>query len=165
MTASISPFVGQSLLDNVSRAAADSPRKRRNHNFHAADGDACHRLLNAIEPGSYVPPHRHLDPAKDESMIVLRGVLGVVLFDESGQVAAKAVLRPDGEYVAVNIPHGAYHTVLGLTPGTVFFEAKGGPYLPLAAGEKAPWAPQEGDDSAADYYGGLMRLFGLHSNQ
>lgn len=159
------PFIGFSLLDNVSRAAAESPRKRRNHNFHATDGDVCHRLLNAIEPGSYVPPHRHLDPAKDESMIALRGALGVVLFDESGQVAAHAVLTPGGDPMAVNIPHGTYHTVLGLTPGTVFFEAKAGPYLPLAAGEKAAWAPQEGAAGADEFYQRLMRLFDLHSYQ
>jgi cupin fold WbuC family metalloprotein len=157
--ASPSPFIGAALLDVVSRAAAESPRGRRNHNFHAADADACHRLLNAIEPGSYVPPHRHLDPAKDETMIVLRGALGVVLFDASGAVTAHARLTPGGDPLAVNIPHGAFHAVLGLVPGTVFFEAKAGPYRPLAAAERAPWAPLEGAGGAAAYYRELARLF------
>jgi cupin fold WbuC family metalloprotein len=156
-------FIGAALLDAVSRAASESPRRRCNHNFHAADADVCHRLLNAIEPGSYVPPHRHLDPAKDETMIVLRGALGVVLFDASGTVTAHARLTPGGDPLAVNIPHGTFHTVLGLVPGTVFFESKAGPYTPLAAAEKAPWAPLEGADGAATYYRELARSFALHS--
>ncbi len=151
------PFIDAALLDQTSAAARTNPRRRKNHNFHAADDAACHRLLNAVEPGSYIPPHRHLDPAKDEAMIVLRGRLGVVFFDEAGRVADQAVLAPGGAQVGVEIPHGTYHTVLALEPGTVFFEAKAGPYLPLTAEERAPWAPGEGEEGAAAYLAGLER--------
>ncbi|MBA4092872.1 MAG: cupin fold metalloprotein, WbuC family [Candidatus Accumulibacter sp.] len=153
-------IVDQALLDGLSVDAAVSPRRRKNRNFHAHDADAAHRLLNAIEPGSYVAPHRHLDPAKDETMIVVRGRLGVVFFDADGGVTQTVVLGPDGAACGVNIPHGVFHSVLACQPGTVFFEAKAGPYVPLGEAERAAWAPLEGDAGAAAYAESLRRLFG-----
>ena len=147
------------LLDAVSAEAGASPRGRKNFNFHASDDFPAHRLLNAIEPGSYVAPHRHLDPNKDETMIALRGRLGVVLFDEAGQVTQALALEAGGEICGVDIPHGVYHSVLGCEPGTVMFESKGGPFRPLQSEEKAPWAPMEGSVAAAAYLGRLQALF------
>lgn len=144
-------IIDATLLDMVSAEARISPRRRRNHNFHADDHAACHRLLNAVEPDSYIPPHRHNDPAKSESILVLRGRLGALFFDERGKITDCAVLEPGGAAVGINVPNGVFHTVLALTPNTVFFEAKAGPYLPLAADEKAPWAPGENEPGAAAY--------------
>ncbi|EXI78861.1 MAG: hypothetical protein AW10_02732 [Candidatus Accumulibacter appositus] len=152
-------MIDQALLDSVSLQARHSPRQRKNCNFHADDAAPAHRLLNAIEPGSYLMPHRHLDANKDETMIVLRGRLGVVVFDESGQVQQSAVLTPGGPVSGVDIPHGVYHTVLALDPGTVMLEAKGGPYLPLDEAERAPWAPAEGAPEAAAYARSLSERF------
>ena len=151
--------IDQALLAEVSAEAKQAPRRRRNRNFHPADDYPGHRLLNAIEPDSYVMPHRHLDPAKDESIVCLRGRLGIVVFGPSGQVDRNIALSPAGENVGVDIPHGVYHSVLALESGTVFFEAKAGPYVPLAGDEKAPWAPVEGDAGVADYLAQLRRLF------
>lgn len=151
-------ILDQALLDEVSAEARHSPRLRKNRNFHARESDASHRLLNAIEPGSYIPPHRHLDSAKDESIIILRGALGAVFFDDAGAVTEAARLLPGGAGVGLNVPSGTYHTVFALESGTVFFEAKAGPYEPLRAEEKAPWAPAEGDAGAADYLEWLVRL-------
>ena len=148
-----------SLLDHASRQAADSPRRRRNINFHAADGDACHRLLNAIEPGSYVPPHRHLDPAKDETFVVLRGAFGLVTFADDGTIAATTELRAGGPVLGATVPHATFHTLLALEAGSVFLEAKAGPYLPLTGAERAPWAPAEGDAGVTAYLAGLARMF------
>ncbi|MFZ2852511.1 MAG: WbuC family cupin fold metalloprotein [Rhodocyclaceae bacterium] len=152
-------LIDPALLDAVSQEARLSPRQRKNRNFHARDDDAAHRLLNAIEPGSYIMPHRHLDPAKDETMIVVRGRLGVILFDDAGQPVQSAILTPGGAACGINIPHGVYHTVLACAPGTVFFEAKAGPYLPLGAAERAPWAPEEGDPGSAPYARSLRERF------
>jgi cupin fold WbuC family metalloprotein len=152
-------IIDQSLLDAVSQEAAASPRRRKNRNFHTRDDDCSHRLLNAIEPGSYIAPHCHLDPAKDETMIVLRGLLGVVFFDAAGQVTQTALLAPAGAACGVTIPHGVFHTVLACQPGTVFFEAKAGPYLPLSDAERATWAPGEGDASVVAYVQTLNALF------
>ena len=152
-------LLDRALLDAVSAGAAASPRRRLNHNFHPADDYPGHRLLNAIEPDSYLPPHRHLDPNKDESIIVLRGTLGVVEFDDNGAVVARSVMTPSGDCCGVDIPHGTWHTVIALEPGTVMFEAKSGPYRPLVAEEKAPWAPAEGDAAAPAYWQGVAALF------
>jgi len=144
------------LLDRVTAEARLSPRRRRNFNFHASEADPCNRLLNAVEPGSYIRPHRHLDPSKDETLVLLRGRLGAVFFDDGGAVVRTLDLAPGA---GVHAPHGSFHTFLSLAPGTVFFETKAGPYLPLRPEELAPWAPAEGDPAAADYLAGLEALF------
>lgn len=150
--------IDKALLDELSDAAKAGARRRQNRNFHRDDGQPAHRLLNAIEPGSYVMPHRHLDPAKDETMVVLRGRLGLVEFADDGRVLQASVLGPGLDALGVDIPHGTWHTVFALEPGTVFFEAKAGPYLPLADDEKAPWAPAEGMPAAVAYQARLAAL-------
>jgi cupin fold WbuC family metalloprotein len=152
-------LIDDALLDHASRQAAESPRRRRNLNFHIADADACHRLLNAIEPGSYVPPHRHLDPAKDETFVVLRGAFGLVTFAADGAVSDTVELRAGGPVLGATVPHGTFHTLLALEAGSVFLEAKAGPYLPLTEAERAPWAPAEGDPAAPAYLAALASMF------
>ena len=152
-------LIDQLLLTTVSDEARSNPRRRQNLNFHEDDAAVAHRLLNAIEPGSYLPPHRPLDANKDETMVVLRGRLGVVFFDHAGKAQQTVVLAPTGGVCGVDIPHGVFHTILALDPGTVILEAKAGPYLPLAENERAPWAPAEGAAEAAAYAGSLRELF------
>lgn len=152
-------FIDAALLGAVSREAAARPRLRANCNFHPGDDFPAHRLLNAIEPGSWLPPHRHLDPAKDETIIVLAGALGLVLFDDDGRVVATRRLAAASDCCGVDIPHGTWHTVFALVPGTVLFEAKSGPYRPLLAEELAPWAPGEGAPEVAAYAESLRGLF------
>lgn len=152
-------LIDTALLDEVSTEAAASPRGRKNRNFHPRDDYPGHRLLNAIEPGSYIAPHRHLDPAKDETMVVLRGALGLVVFDDAGQVTLTQKVGIGGTVLGIDIPHGTWHTVFALEPGTVFLEAKSGPYLPLTDAERAPWAPAENAAEAPAYLAGLRRLF------
>lgn len=153
------PLIDKTLLDTVVAEAKEAPRKRKNRNFHPDNDYPAHRLLNAIEPGSYIQPHRHNDTTKDETMVVLRGSLGLVEFDASGQVCRCVVLKAGGEAMGCDIPHGTFHTVMALEAGTVFLEAKSGPYAALTAEEKAPWAPQEGDIGASDYLQTLQRYF------
>ena len=152
-------LIDDALLDEVCREAAASPRRRKNRNFHPRDDHPAHRLLNAMQPDSYIPPHRHLDPNKDETMIVLRGRLGLVIFDAVGNVLQTSVLAGGSGAIGVDIPHGSWHTVLALESGTIFFEAKAGPFLALAPEERAPWAPQEGAAEAEGYGAWLRRLF------
>jgi cupin fold WbuC family metalloprotein len=154
-------LIDQALLDTLSLEAKHGPRRRKNRNFHPHDSDLAHRLLNAIEPGSYVAPHRHIDPSKDETMIIVCGQLGIVLFDAAGRIEQTAVLAVGGPCCGINIPHGTYHSVVACQPGTVFFEAKAGPYLALSEAERAPWAPVEGDPAAAAYALRLAACFPL----
>ncbi|GFO69419.1 hypothetical protein GMLC_29980 [Geomonas limicola] len=152
-------IVDRNLLDQVSAQARSAHRLRKNHNLHQSDASRCHRLLNAIEPGTFIRPHRHLDPEKDETFVCLRGRLGVVTFDEAGTILESVLLEACGDKLAADVPHGTFHTAVSLEPGTIFFEAKAGPYLPLAAGEKGEFAPEEGSAEAAGYLERLAALF------
>src|SRR5512147_3189292 len=123
-------LISRASLDSLSMEARGSARRRKNYNFHA-EADLANRLLNAVEPGSYVQPHRHLDPHKDETLVVVRGSFGLVFFDEGGSVTQTAIARAAGDVVGVNIPHGTYHSLVAMESGSVFFEAKAGPYVPI----------------------------------
>jgi cupin fold WbuC family metalloprotein len=152
-------IIGPALLDQIWRQARESRRKRKNFNFHLRESDPANRLLNAVEPESYVRPHRHMDPAKDETIIAVRGSFGVVFFDERGAVTKSLVIRAGGETMGVNIPHGIYRTLVALDSGSVFFEAKAGPYVPISMAEFAAWAPAEGDLGSLAYLEKLQGLF------
>ena len=99
-----------------------------NYNFHESLDDKCHRLLNALEPGTVVPVHRH--PTKDESCVILRGKVRVSIYNDSGQVTESVVLSPaDGKY-GVDIGKNVWHGVECLESGSVIFEVKEGPFVP-----------------------------------
>ncbi len=151
--------INQQLLKKLSMEAIESPRRRKNHNFHENCEAQTHRLLNAIEPHSYVMPHKHNDPNKAETIICLSGQLGLIVFDSTGNVEQKLILEANTETVGVNIPYGTFHTVLALKNGTVFFEAKSGPFVPLEPEERAPWAPVEGDELVPSYLTTLYAMF------
>lgn len=152
-------IVTRELLAQVTETARTSPRLRKNHNIHPSDESRCHRLLNAVEPASYIRPHRHLDPEKDEAFILMSGRLGIILFATDGTVEETVLLSAESGNLAADIPHGLYHTAVSLQPGTVFYEAKAGPYLALSESETAPWAPLENDPAAASYLEMLRELF------
>lgn len=151
--------IDKALLDDVTRAAQESPRLRRNRNFHAAESAPCNRLLNAIEPNSYIRPHRHSHPDKDESILCVRGKLGALFFGENGTLTETVTLEAGGDTIGVDIPHGTFHSLVSLEPGTIFFEAKAGPYEPLAEDEVASWAPPEGGPEAAAYHEAMRQKF------
>ncbi len=152
-------IIDLSFLDALSAEAESHARKRKNYNFHAADGDPAHRLLNAMALGTYIVPHRHLAVDKDESIFIVRGKVGAVFFNEAGEVTAKSVLSPQGPGFGINIPAGTFHTLVTLEAGSVFFEAKAGPYAPLTPEERAPWAPAEGEPASLTYLKELTALF------
>jgi cupin fold WbuC family metalloprotein len=152
-------IVTHELLHQVIAGAQASPRLRMNHNLHPSDHSRCHRLLNAIEPASYIRPHRHLDQEKDEAFILLSGKLGVMTFDENGAVTDRVLLSHASGVVAVDIPHGIFHTAISLASGTVFYEAKAGPYLPLTADETPAWAPLDSEPLSQEYLQQLRGLF------
>jgi cupin fold WbuC family metalloprotein len=138
------------MIDALLAEALGAPRLRKNLNFHERETHPCQRLLNAIVPGSYVRPHRHLSDNKEEFMMIVRGCLGVVFFDGHGNVTGKMKLEEDGPVRAVSIPTGVFHTAVALKP-TVIFEAKAGPYAPHLPEEVAHFAPAEGSTEASCY--------------
>lgn len=153
-------WISTELLRELSAQASSVSRRRKNHNFHRDERAPCQRLLNAVEPDSYIPPHRHLEADKDETIVLLSGRLGMLFFDNNGNVVGDAVLDPSAARFGVTIPASMYHGLVSLATGTVFFEAKAGPYRPLSEDERAPWAPSEGDSAAQAYLATLRKRFG-----
>jgi cupin fold WbuC family metalloprotein len=146
--------IDRALLDRVSAEAARNPRLRMHHNFHRHE-EPVQRFLNAVEPGSYVRPHRHVDPPKWELFVCLRGLGASITFDDAGRIAAIHRLDPDrGEY-GIEIPAGVWHTIVSLEPGSVFLEIKEGPFEPEHTGVFAPWSPSADDPAAPRYLASL----------
>ncbi len=94
--------IDEKLLDQVSTQAKDSPRLRMNYNFHQSLDEKCHRFLNAVEPGTVVPIHRH--PSKDESFVLLRGKVRVTTHNDDGSIKESVVLNPKEGLYGVDIP-------------------------------------------------------------
>lgn len=123
-------LIYESLLDSVSAQAKASPRLRMNYNFHQSLDDKCHRFLNAVEPGTEVPIHRHRNTS--ETVVCLRGKLVEEYYDDLERMCTESiVLTPNGQTVALNIPAGQWHTVKALESGTVILEVKDGKYEPI----------------------------------
>lgn len=121
-------IIDKNLLDKVSVEAQASPRLRMNYNFHQSLDDKCHRMLNAIEPGTDIPIHRH--PSKDESFVVLRGKVRSTTYNDDGAVIDSIVLCQEDGLYGVDIPKGVWHKLESLEPGSVVFECKEGPFVP-----------------------------------
>lgn len=134
------------LLDKVSQQAKGNPRLRMNYNFHDSLDDPINRLLNAMEPGTYIPPHRHLNPDKKEIFIVLRGSLLVLLFDDGGNVADSKIVSPGSGVFGMEIEPPVWHSFIILEEGTVVYEIKDGPYAPISPENLADWAPKPDAD-------------------
>ena len=122
--------ITQAILDKLTAEAKASPRLRMNLDLRNGDGDQSQRMLNAIEPGSPLPIHRHKDTS--ETVVCLRGRLVEEYYDELERICTDRIeLSPGGPVVAVNIPAGQWHTVRALESGTVIIEMKDGPYEPI----------------------------------
>lgn len=115
------------LLDKVCEQAKASPRLRMNYNFHQSLDEKCHRFLNAVEPGTEVPIHKH--PTKDETFVILRGKVRVTTHRDNGSIIEDVVLCAEEGRYGVNIPKGVWHTIEALEAGSVIFEYKEGPFV------------------------------------
>ena len=121
-------LIAEDLLNIVSAQAKASPRLRMNYNFHQTLEDKCHRFLNAVEPGTVVPIHKH--PTKDESFVILRGKVRVTTHNDDGSVIEDVVLSQESGNYGVDIPKNVWHKLESLEPGSVIFECKEGPFVP-----------------------------------
>ena len=117
--------IDQKLLDDVSMKAKASPRQRMNFNFHQSLEDKCHRMLNAVEPGTDIPIHRH--PDKDESFVVLRGKVRSTTYNDDGSIIESVVLCAEDGVCGVDIPKNVWHKLEAIE-SSVIFECKQGPY-------------------------------------
>ena len=122
--------INQALLDKLTEEAKASPRLRMNLDLRNSADDQSQRMLNAIEPGSPLPIHRHRHTS--ETVVCLRGRLVWEFYDELERICTEPIeLSPNGQVVALNIPAGQWHTVEALESGSVILEMKEGAYEPL----------------------------------
>ncbi len=147
-------FLTQDLFQTLIERARRSPRLRTNHNFHSSMDDNPHRFLNVLVRGTYITPHRHLDPPKAESFLVLSGEIEFFVFDDQGKVASRRRIGRDP--IGIDIAPGVWHTLAVLTPEAVCFEVKPGPYRESDDKDFAPWAPREGQPGVAEYLERLL---------
>ncbi|MBO4481133.1 MAG: WbuC family cupin fold metalloprotein [Bacteroidales bacterium] len=126
--------ITKDLLEELTVQAKASPRLRMNLDLRNSPEDQSQRMLNAIEPGSPMPIHRH--KYSSETVVCLRGRLVEEFYDDLERMCTDAIeLTPGGLNVAINIPAGQWHTVRALESGTVLLECKDGPYEPLGEEE------------------------------
>lgn len=121
-------LIDNKLMDELAARAKESPRLRMNMDLRNSPDDHSQRMLNALEPGTMLPIHRHT--ASSETVIILRGRMDEMFYDDEGRETARFHLDPTTGCSALNIPCGTWHTVDVFEP-TVIFEAKDGPYAPL----------------------------------
>ena len=149
-------LVTASLFQSLLERARQSTRRRTNYSFHPPLEDNPHRFLNVMLQGTYIAPHRHLDPPKSESFLVLEGQAAFFTFEDSGQIQAAYLLG--GETLGIDIQPGVWHTLAVLTPHAICYEVKPGPYSAANDKDFAPWAPREGDPAAPAYLQRLIRF-------
>ena len=149
--------IDDALISEGIGASRRSERRRIILPLHTRSAEACQRMLNVVQPGSYIRPHRHADPPKSETVVVLRGALTYVAFHPDGSLDRRVELAAGSARVGVDTRPGVYHTFFATEPDTVVFEAKTGPYVEAEDKEVATWAPAAGSPEADAY---LKRLSG-----
>lgn len=142
-------------FNELTSQAKANPRLRQHLNIHHSYRDVCQRLFNAIEPGSYIRPHRHLDDdLGGELLVAIRGVMALVIFDDHGVEISITHFGTDRHgsnmTAGVEVPAGIWHTVIALEPSCILLEVKAGPFDPNQPKDLATWAPEE--NSAAGFY-------------
>jgi aspartate aminotransferase len=149
-------LVSTEIVDAAIKRSRSSPRRRVIQPFHKTEADPLHRMLNAVQPESYIRPHRHLDPPKAEAFILLRGAIAFFTFENDGRVRDCLRLAAGSERFGVDLGPGVYHSFIALVADTVIYEVKTGPYSPTTDKAFAPFAPEEDDPEAAAYMTALL---------
>ncbi|MFQ6538577.1 MULTISPECIES: WbuC family cupin fold metalloprotein [Aphanothece] len=142
--------IDQTLLDRLSGEARREARLRRHHNLHRLP-DKVQRFLNALQPGTYVRPHRHCrdEPGSGfECFVVLQGAIGLLVLNRAGEVSRIERLEANGPLKGIELAEGQFHTLVALLPDTVMLELKQGPYEPATDKEFLTRFPAEGTPDA-----------------
>jgi cupin fold WbuC family metalloprotein len=151
-------IISHKILDQLSLEASGSERLRKNLNLHDDYADPCQRLFIAMEPGTYIRPHRHTDPLKPECFMAVRGKLALLVFDGGGEVKQVIPFGDGCDTLAIDLPAGEWHSIIVIEPGSVFFETKPGPYVAMSDKDFAPWAPEENTAEVGSYLSVLTEI-------
>jgi cupin fold WbuC family metalloprotein len=155
-------IIDELLLNETTEKAKRSPRLRMNYNFHGHLDEPIHRLINAMEPGTYLRPHRHLNPDKDEFFLILRGKIAILIFNGQGDIIDQSILDAQSGVYGAEITAGIWHGLIVLETGSVLYEVKHGPYASVSPGNFASWSPAPEDiENVREYLNDLTRQIKL----
>jgi len=149
--------IDKKLTERLAEEAVKLPRKRKNHNFHRDLSDPMNRMIHAMEPETYVQPHKHENPDKREAFIILKGRVAVVEFNDEGEVQEYIILDPQTGNFGAEIQPRAWHSLIVLEKGTLIYEVKDGPYDPSDDKFFASWAPAEGEAGTEEYKSTILK--------
>lgn len=121
-------IIDKQLLDNLSAQAKANPRLRQNFDLRNSENDLSQRMLNAIEPGTIMPIHRH--PSTSTTVIIIRGKMRQNFYDDKGTITESVILDAERDTRVVQIEQGRWHNLESLVSGTIIFEAKDGAWEP-----------------------------------
>jgi cupin fold WbuC family metalloprotein len=153
--------IDKKLLTGIKEKSNKSPRKRCNHNFHQCPSDTLQRMLNVMNPDTYIRPHKHENPDKREAFIILEGKVIVVEFNEKGIPVESIILSHECENYGCEISPRCWHTIVCLEKNSVLYEVKDGPYDVATDKKFADWAPEEGDPKSTEYNTKLLKRLDL----
>ena len=156
--------INAELISDIENKASSSPRKRSMHIFHKTMDDTLQRMINSMQPGTYLRPHKHEDPDKREVFIALTGKFVVIEFDENGKIRDHMILNPTTHEYAAEIEERVFHTVICLEPNSSAYELKDGPYNPIDDKNFASWAPKEGDEGCEEYNKKLLEELNIKAS-
>ena len=128
--------ITQTILDELTARAKASPRLRMNLDLRNSALDGSQRMLNALEPGTVMPIHRH--HGSSETVVILRGKIRWIFYDDNGHETERVVLSADSDLRMLNVEKDRWHSLECLESGSVLFESKDGEYRPLEEGEILP---------------------------
>jgi cupin fold WbuC family metalloprotein len=151
------------LTSDLIQKARNAARRRTNHNFHQNAGDRIHRMLHAMEPETYVQPHKHENPDKLEAFLVLKGKVAAIEYNDLGEIIDWIVLDPLVGNYGMEVPARSWHSIICLESGTVVYEVKDGPWNPVDDKFFAPWAPKEGESLCLAYNYRILQVTGLEA--
>lgn len=146
------------IIDKAVELSRESPRKRIISPLHKSAYNTLHRMFNVVQPGSYIRPHSHMEEQKSESVVVLRGGICFVTFNEKGEVVSHHNLYANSDVFGVDLEPNVIHSFFALEPDTVIFEVKPGPYIKQSDKGFARWAPEENTPEADMFLVELKRL-------
>jgi len=153
--------INNELLSQLSQEAKKSERLRKNYNFHEKLDAPVQRLLNALEPDTFVRPHRHISPDKDEIFFVLKGRMVLIEFDEEGAIIDHIVLDPLQGNFGCEVKAGKWHSLISLETGSVAYEVKEGPFSPIEESNFASWSPSDDLKAISAYKKDLLKRIAL----
>jgi len=150
--------ITEAMVEELVLKSRISPRKRMILPFHKSNRAILHRMLNAIQPNSYIRPHRHFTAQKSESILLLRGAICYFTFNDKGEILQTIHLKAGSLQFGVDTEPSVFHTFIAIEADTVIYEAKSGPYLRETDKDFPDWSPAEYTSEAEIY---LQQLYAL----